>query len=246
MTSRVGRFPTTHWTLIARLKSTDAETVHRALEDLCTQYRFALYCAIRRSGIAHHDAEDALHEFLAKLLRLNAFADADAGKGRLRAFLGTALQRFLNNWRRDQARHAREVSFDAPVAGKGSPDVEIRYRAERFPEHDTPERLFDRQWARELLTRVLNRLETQYAERGKSAVFATLGPVLQRGGNLREEDTAALAEALGLSGGALRVTHHRFLKDYRALLEEEVFQTVAAREEIQAEIDHLMTVFGKV
>lgn len=237
-----GRFPTTHWTLIARLRSADAAEARRALDELVAQYHFPLYCAIRQRGLAHHDAEDALHDFLAKLLRLEAFAEAEADKGRLRAFLRTALSRFLANWHRDHAAQQREVSLDAPLHGE---DDERRYRAERFPDHETPERLFDRQWARELLTRVLRRLEEQYTERGKSDVFAALAPVLQRGGTLRDEDAPALAAQLGLSASMLRTRLHRFLKDYRALLEGEVFQTVSSREEVEAEIAHLQAAFRK-
>jgi DNA-directed RNA polymerase specialized sigma24 family protein len=237
-----GRFPTTHWTLIARLKSSDAAEARRALDDLVAQYHFPLYCVIRRRGLAHHDAEDALHDFLAKLLRLETLADANVAKGRLRAFLATALTRFLSNWHRDRAAQAREVSIDAPLHGE---EDERRYRHERFPDHETPERLFDRQWARELLTRVLHQLEAQYAERGKSAVFAALAPVLQRGGSLREEDAPALAATLGLNASMLRTRLHRFLKDYRVLLEAEVFQTVASRDEIEAEIAHLQGSFRK-
>ena len=107
-----GSFPTTQWSLIARLKSPDEATARRALDDLCTQYHFPLYCAIRHRGLAHHDAEDALHDFLAKLLRLDSFAGADAEKGRLRAFLGTALTRFLHNWHRDRAPLARDGGRD--------------------------------------------------------------------------------------------------------------------------------------
>ncbi len=226
-----GRFPTTHWTLIARLKSGDAAEARRALDDLIAQYHFPLYCAIRRRGLVHHDAEDALHDFLAKLLRLEALVQADEAKGRLRAFLGTALVRFLANWHRDHAAQRREESLDAPLHGD---EDERRYRAERFPDHETPERAFDRQWARELLTRVLRQLEAQYAGRGKSAVFTTLAPVLQHGGSLREADAPALAAQLGIGPSVLRTRLHRFLKDYRALLEAEVLQTVTSREEIEA------------
>jgi RNA polymerase sigma-70 factor (ECF subfamily) len=235
-----GQFPTTHWTLIARLKSADGETARRALDELCAQYRFPLYCAIRRSGVAHHDAEDALHDFLAKLLRLNTFSEADAAKGRLRSLLGTALRRFLLNWHRDEARRKRDVKEDAFGA-----DDERRYRTELFPDYETPEHLFDRQWARELLTRVLQRLGAQYTQQDKGRLFAALSPVLFRSGDLRDEDTAGLGAPLGLTAGALRVAYHRFLKDYRALLEGEVFQTVAAHEEVWEEISFLMASFRK-
>ena len=195
-----GCFPTTSWTLIARLRSGDEATARRALEDLCAQYRYPLYCAIRYRGLTHHDAEDALHGFLAKLLRLDA-PDPDAASS------------------------------------------EKRYQKERFPDHETPEVIFHRQWARELLARVLTLLAARYASRGKSAVFQALRPVLQAGGSLRGEETTNLAAALGLSAGALRVAHHRFLKDYRALLEAEVFQTVSSPEDVRQEIADLQAAF---
>ena len=237
-----GTFPSTRWSLIARLKSPDEATARRALDDLVAQYHFPLYCAIRHRGLAHHDAEDALHDFLAKLLRLDSFAGADAEKGRLRAFLSTALGRFLANWHRDHAARAREVSLDAPSP---VPDDEARYRAAQaqFPDHETPERLFDRQWACELLARVLARLGAGYAEQGKGTLFTVLSPVLRRGGSLRGEDSPALAATLGLSENGLRKANQRFLQDYRALLEAEVLQTVGSREEVDAEIAHLMAAF---
>jgi len=237
-----GNFPTTSWTLIARLRSADEAEARRALDELVGQYHFPLYCAIRRRGLAHHDAEDALHDFLAKLLRLESFAEADAAKGRLRAFLSTALGRFLSNWRRDHAAQLREVSIDAPLHGE---EDQRRYREERFPDHETPERLFDRQWARELMSRVLRRLEGEYAEREKGEIFAALMPVLERGGSLRDEDAPALAARLGVNASMLRTRLHRFLQDYRNLLEAEVLQTVTSREEVEAEVAHLQASFRK-
>ena len=242
-----GRFPTTSWTLIARLKSPDAAEALRALDDLVAQYHFPLYCAIRRRGLAHHDAEDALHDFLAKLLRLDAFAEADAAKGRLRAFLCTALARFLSNWHRDHADRNREVSLDAPdLRGESSPpDADARYLALLLPDHETPEQLFDRQWARALIERVEQRLAAQYSERGKTELFTTLAPVLHSGGSLRGEDTTRLAAVLGLSESGLRSALHRFLKHYCELLEAEILQTVATRAEVNEELAYLRAAFRK-
>jgi DNA-directed RNA polymerase specialized sigma24 family protein len=234
-----GAFPTTHWTLIARLKSPDTGIARLALDDLCAQYHYPLYCAIRHRGLSHHDAQDALHDFFAKLLRLDAFAEADAEKGRLRSYLGVALGRFLSNWHRDRAERSREVSLEEQeFVGD-----EARYVAERFSTDETPDRLFARQWARALLTRVLESLEADYARRGKSAVFVALRPVLRRGGSLRGEDTRGLAATLGKSETTLRKIHQRFLEDYRAFLEAEVLQTVASREEVADEIAQLQATF---
>jgi RNA polymerase sigma-70 factor (ECF subfamily) len=236
-----GSFPKTRWTLIHRLKSPDASTARRALEELCAQYYYPLYCYIRQRGLDHHDAQDALHDFLAKLLRLSAFAEADASRGRLRAFLGTALQRFLINWRRDQSHRDHEVSLDLALPGD---DPEQRYREEHFADTDTPERIFDRKWGHELLQSVLRRLGESYAARGRRPVFDTLRPVLLAGGSLRGGDSARLAASLAMSEGAMRVALSRLLGEYRAILEEEVLHTVASRAEVDAEIAHLVGVFG--
>lgn len=231
-----GHFPKTRWTLIGRLKSPDAAEARRA------QYHYPLYCYIRRRGLDHHDAEDALHDFLAKLLRHDTFAEADAAKGHLRSFLSTALQRFLINWQRGQSQRAREISVDAHPPGT---DAEERYRHESFTERDTPDRVFDRKWGHELLRRVLSVLGDSYAARGKTALFAALRPALIGGGSLRGEDTPQLAAGLGLSEGALRVAHSRLLIDFRETLVSEVLVTVGSTDAVDAEITHLLQVFRK-
>jgi RNA polymerase sigma factor (sigma-70 family) len=237
-----GRFPATHWTLIQRLHSGNDAVARRALDDLCAQYHYPLYCYLRRHGLDYHDAEDALHDFLAKLLRRDTFASADAGKGRLRSFLVTMLQRFLINWRRDHAERYRESSLDALPPGA---DPEQRYQLEEFTDYDNPETLFDRKWSHELLVRVLQRLRESYAGKGKEVVFEILQPVLQTGGSLRGHDARALAAKLSMTEGTLRVALSRLLRDYRAMLDEEVLQTVGSRAEVDAEIAHLLEAFQR-
>lgn len=236
-----GRFPTTHWTLVARLKSSDEATARRALDDLCSQYHYPLYCYIRRRGLHHHDAQDALHDFLAKLLRTRAFEEAEPEKGHLRAFLSTALHRFLINWHESTAQRRREVSTDADHL----PDVDaVRFEREKFTELDTPDRVFERKWAQALLRRVLTEVAATYAERGKTDLFEALKPVILRGGSLRGEDPAALAAKLGITEPALRKALQRALSDYRKALENEVLQTVASADEVEEEIAYLRALFG--
>ena len=237
-----GHFPATHWTLVQRLRSGDSAVVRRALDELCAQYHYPLYCYLRRRGLDYEDAEDALHDFLAKLLRLDAFAQADAAKGRLRSFLATMLQRFLINWRRDHAERYQETSLDTLPR---TDEAEERYQQEQFTEHDSPEIIFDRKWGHELLVRVLHRLGESYAQKGKAALFKTLEPILQAGGSLRGQDPAALAAGLSITEGALRVALTRLLRDYRTILDEEVLQTVGSREEVEAEIAHLLQIFRR-
>jgi RNA polymerase sigma factor (sigma-70 family) len=236
-----GRMPDTRWTIIARLHSGDEKQIRRALDDLCAQYRYPLYCYIRRRGLNHHDAQDALHDFLAKLLRVGAFEAAEEEKGRLRSFLLTCLNRYLNTWshRHD---HRHEISIEAEA---GLNEEQEQYQKERFTDDDSPDRIFERKWAQELMTGVMQHVRDKYAAAGKGSLFDALKPVLLSGGSLRGEDSAAIAESLGISGGTLRVALTRLLKDYRDMLESDVSQTVADGEKVAEEIAYLKRAFGK-
>jgi hypothetical protein len=123
--------------------------------------------------------------------------------------------------------------------------AEERYLREQLTERETPEVLFDRQWARELMSRVLTLLGERYAVRGRSEVFHALRPALLSGGSLRGGQVEELSVKLGISPGTVRITHNRFLIRYRSLLEKEVAQTVAGPEEVKGELEELMQIFAK-
>ncbi|MBL9131589.1 MAG: hypothetical protein JNG86_10345 [Verrucomicrobiaceae bacterium] len=240
-----GRFPTTEWTLVARLKHEDAEVCTRALNELCAQYHYPLYCLIRARGLAHHDAEDALHDFLAKLLRLESFNDLGAEKGRLRTFLAKTLERALiTRHHQEKKRAQREVSLDDTQAFPLDPDIENRY-AREISGGAAPDTLYDRKWCEQLLQRVLGTLEDEYAGRDKHRFFEVMRPVLLAGGSLRGHDPAALAATLNMTEPALRTALVRLLRDYRRLLEHEVRQTVDSQEAVEAEIADLMAALSR-
>lgn len=237
-----GHFPNTRWTLIQRLKDDREDVSRRALEELCSQYHYPLYCYIRRRNLDHHDAEDALQDFLAKLLRLGSFRTAEAEKGRLRSFLSTALSHFLINWRRDQRRQISSASLAIDI---DTAQLEDRYQQETFADSETPERVFDRKWSQELLRKVALTLKGNYQDRGKLELYLELQPVLFHGGSLRGEDTAQIAAKLNLTEGNLRVALNRMLKSYRDILESEVSQTVSDRNEVKGEISALIAAFNR-
>ena len=235
-------FPDTQWTLISRLRSQDAAISGRALDELCTQYHYPLYCYIRRRGLPHHDAQDVLHDFLAKLIRLESFQTAREDKGRLRGFLSTALSRFLSTWHTSHNKRAREVSLDEELDLSAA---EKRFQRERLSDDETPERLFERKWAHELIRHVLRRMKREHIARGKEALFEALKPVLLEGGSLRGHDHEAIAATLDMTPGSLRVALSRLLDSFRDLLREEVAQTVEDLAEVEDEIVYLMTVFER-
>lgn len=234
-----GNFPTTEWTLVARLKHEDVEISRKAMDDLCAQYHYPLYCLIRLRGLAHHDAEDTLHEFLAKLLRLGAFDDLAESKGRLRTFLAKSLDRFLiTHHHQENRRQKREISVSDTRFGI-DPKLQQRYEYEIATTKESPDLVFDRQWCQQLLQRVLMRLKDACSGK-KETLFATLHPVIVNGGSLRGHDPSAMAASLSITEVALRTALSRLLRDYRKLLVDEVRQTVALNDEVEAEIADLM------
>jgi DNA-directed RNA polymerase specialized sigma24 family protein len=236
-----GNMPTTEWTLVARLQSGNEVQARAALDELCRAYHYPLYGLIRRRGLDHHDAEDALHDFLAKLVRHDTFGVADREKGRLRTFLSMALQRFLSNWRRDQYRkRGREVSADAEAA---IAEAEGRYEKEEAGHHESPDLLYDRQWAQELMRLVMQRVRARYEAKGKLALFDSLCPVLLSGGSLIDHDSARLAAELNMRPGAMRTALMRLLRDYQEALRHEIHQTVEDREMARLEFQVLMAAF---
>lgn len=230
--------PTTQWSIISRLRGKDAVEANAALDVLCRAYHYPLYCQIRRRGLSHHDAEDALHEFFIKLLRLDTLGVADSEKGRLRTFLLVALRRFLANWQRDQQRHTRlEISTEAL---KDIAKSEERFQIDEAVHHESPDLLYDRQWAQELMRLVLQRLSESYTAKGRGKLFQALQPVLLSGGSLSDHDSGSLAAQLSMNPGALRTALHRMLEDFRTALRHEILQTVEDREMAKTEYEELM------
>ncbi len=236
-----GIMPTTQWTLIRRLQHADEKQSRAALDELCRAYHYPLYCHLRRRGLEHHDAEDVLHDFLAKLLRHESFGLANAEKGRLRTYLLSALKRFIANWKRDHERQReREISTEAMAAIAGA---ERRFALDEAAHHESPDRLYDKQWAHELMNRVLFRLRESYEAKGRGVFFDALRPVLVSGGSLMDHDSEALAKSLSVRPGTLRMILHRMLEDYREALRLEILKTVETQELARQELIVLMEAF---
>jgi RNA polymerase sigma-70 factor (ECF subfamily) len=215
----------------------DTTRARDALEKLCQAYWYPLYAYVRRRGHSPEDAQDLTQKFFARLLERNWLTTADPARGRFRSFLLGMLNHFLaNEWRRDQAQKrgggAQFVRLDT---------AETCYKNEPAA-HVTPEQYFERRWALTLLDLVLSRLSAEFERQNKPEMFALLKPCLV--GDRDSQPYAVLSEKLGLSEGAVKVTVHRLRKRYRQLLRDEVAQTVATPDEVEAEVRHLIAVLA--
>jgi DNA-directed RNA polymerase specialized sigma24 family protein len=228
------RFAATRWSMVLAAGDWRADSAgRRAMGELAGQYWFPLYAFLRRQGHTPVAAEDLVQGFFTRLLEKDALGAVDRSKGKFRSFLLASLKNFLaNEWDKQHAAKrggGRLLSLDAL-------DAENRYVAEPIDQL-TPDRVFERRWALAVLEQVLGRLRKEYEIRGQRELFATLEHVLVGG---EKACHAQAAGALGITEGAAKVAAHRLRKRYRALLREEIRQTVADEALVDEEIRHLL------
>ena len=223
-------FSPTRWSLISAVCSGDSERARPALEQLCQSYWYPLYAYVRRCGQTAEDAADLTQGFFAVLVEKELLTRADPGRGRLRNFLLTALQRFLRDDWRAQQRQKR--GGGAVLLSIDEATAEGLYARE--PAHvDTPEKLYHRRWALMLLERAILGLRDDYVQQGKGGLFEALKPALTEDPDA--DSAAATGAKLGMTAGAVRVAVTRLRARYRARLLEEVAASVDAQTE--AEVD---------
>jgi len=235
-------FVTTHWTrvLAARGESPDAQD---ALRELCAAYYAPVHAFIRQWRHGADDARDLTHEFFARLLAGRSLNQVDRGRGRFRSYLLGAAKHFLSDLR-DRERAAKRgggtapISLDSASAPGGDGDDSGRdwepADASGFP----PDAFFDRQWALNLLDRVLAALAQEHEQNGKAQEFEVLKPYLTSDADATSPSDAAAS--LGVSTGAAKVAIHRLRKRFRQLVRTEIGATVADVEDVRSEMDYLI------
>jgi RNA polymerase sigma-70 factor (ECF subfamily) len=148
------RFQTTHWSLVVSAGDRKSARADEALASLCADYWPPLYAYIRRSGHSLHAAQDLTQEFFARLLEKNYVQSADPERGRFRSFLLGAVKHFLSNHK--QAARAQKRGGGQPLLSLDFRSAEAAYQLEPA-DSQTPDRLFEQQWALLLLDRILQR-----------------------------------------------------------------------------------------
>ena len=201
------------------------------MEHLCRTYWYPLYVFVRRKGHGHEDACDLTQAFFARSLEKRYLRSVDAGLGKFRTFLLTSMTHFLaNEWDKSQAQRrgggCEILSLDAVGADE-------RYRLEPV-EPATPETIFERRWAQTVMGVVLDRLAGETEEKR----FEVLkGFLLEDMGSISYDQAAA---QLGVSVAAITSAIHRMRARFRALLFEEIANTVESPEAVEPEIRHLL------
>lgn len=219
----------------------DATGAHSSLCRLCENYWYPVYAFLRRSGHDRVAAEDLTQAFFVDLIEGNKLAAADSERGRFRSFLLTACRNFTSNVQRGQrtlkaggGQKPLPLNLDIALG-------ENRYR-QRSVDSWTPEQLFDRQWALELLDLAIDQIGNDYAARNQTKQFEALKPFIAPAGDLPKH--VVVAQTLGISVGAVKTAVHRLRHRFAQTLQEQVSDTLNDREDIKDELKILLDALG--
>ncbi len=231
------QFHTTRWSLVARASGPGDDATRVALDELLRAYWYPLYAFARRSGSPEHAAQDLVQGFFLALLEKDYVADADQERGRFRTFLIAAFRNYASKERAKAA--AQKRGGDRRILSIDFEDGERRYALEPVDD-TTPEALFERRFAYELLDRALARVGTEAQRKGEkhAARFQVLRPMLTGG---PRQPYTELADELGLTETAVKVAIHRLRRRYRDALRAEIAETVDDATEIDDEIRRLLS-----
>ncbi|MBN2438046.1 MAG: sigma-70 family RNA polymerase sigma factor [Deltaproteobacteria bacterium] len=234
-------FVTTRWTMVLAAADRSTPQAGQALEEICQLYWYPLYAYIRRHDHSPENAEDLTQEFFRQLVEHHWIGDADRNKGKLRAFLMTALKNFMaKEWRKASAKKRGggqlPLSIDTGIA-------EGRYASTTKSPSIEAEALFDHEWALTLLELTMQCLRSEYGDAGKQERFAVLKDGLFA--PHQDIDYSALAESLDLTVAATQVAVHRMRKRFRELYREEVAKTLPPDANLDEEIRYLAESLAK-
>lgn len=223
---------TTRWSMVVAAGDQSSD----ALAELCRHYWQPLYRFVRRSGYQTADAQDLTQAFFERLIEKRFIEAAQPERGRFRTFLLAALKNFAQNeWKKANRlkRGGGRVQFlDFSTADK--------FLADDTLSDGDADAQFDRDWAMDLLSHLMQRLRQDYSDSGKIELFEALVPYLSGGSErLPYQETAA---ANGMNVGQVKVYVHRLRKRYRELLEHEIASTVSSPDMIEDELRYLFDV----
>lgn len=227
-------FHTTRWSRVWQAKL-DSEPGRNALAELCEAYYEPVVAYLRNSLRDGDLAREVAHAFFARVLEGGAIQSADPERGRFRFYLLGAVKHFLASRReaeRAQKRGGGRSPLSLDAATSNSPALAV-------PDdpRQSPEALFDRQWAVTVLERAMRALDKECREQGKPDFVSYLRPWLV--GESSYGDQSAAAHAMGMSLSATKTAIHRLRSRFRQLVKAEVASTLEDPDAVEEEMEAL-------
>lgn len=232
-----GLFPVTMWSMIQA--ANQEEEALAGLERLARAYWRPLYVFARQRGATHDGASDEVQGFFEHLISSEMLRDVRRGDVRFRSF----LLRCFTNWLHNEHHRNKAAKRGGGVALLRLEELDSSSEEPALVEGQSPDKAFDRGWARALVDHAMQRLEQELEQRERSEFLLELrrrtfandgaGP-----------DWEEMASRHGMTHGAVRKAATDLRRRFGVLLRTEVRSVVATDEEVDEELRYLVTLLS--
>lgn len=237
-------FETTHWSVIQDARTQDDSRQRTVIDGLIRKYWKPIYCYLRRKGYNNETAKDLTQGFFHEIvLGKRLLQQADEGRGRFRAFLLTALNHYVTSVHRANVAGKRHPKAGImSLEGFDGESVHLKARDMR------PEDAYIYMWASVLMDSVLADVKESCTRDGKEIYWKVFS------GRVLEPITAGvnpiavtdLCSQYSIETkdkvSNMVVTVKRRLQ---VAMANRVRQHVASEEEVEQEIQDLMTILSR-
>jgi hypothetical protein len=164
-------FPPTRYSVIERMRSSDAGARREAFGDLVEGYWKPLYKYVRiQWRLSHDDAQELTQAFFSEALQKEWLSRYDPDKARFRTFVRLCADRFVMNMRQSASRvkrggNAETLPLDFPAA------EEEMARQQRTATLDA-EAFFRQEFVRTLFERAVGEVRSEYKTAGRDVPLA--------------------------------------------------------------------------
>lgn len=223
------------WSAVRGARAGSESEALQALEQLAVAYWPPLYVFARQRGADHHGAADQVQGFFEHLLSGEVLQRVERRESRFRSFLLAVFQNWLANQheravaqkRGDGAAHVAMAEFD-------SVQSDLALVAD-----ESPERSFDRRWARAVFDHAVARLDAELARKDRPVFFAELRQRLT-GPQAASPDWEEVAVRFGMNANAVRQAAHALRQRLGTLLKQEVRAVVSTEADLEDEFRYLV------
>lgn len=163
-------FPQTNWTLVLDQNCTGDEDPLNSLRHLAQIYWKPLYRFSRQKGASHEDAADHVQGFFEYLLSNEALSGLERRETRFRAFLLTCF----TNWVTERKREALTEKRGGMASFVTHEELEAMEKEPAGAAEDSPEKTYDRRWARAIYDNALKALDDEIYESERPAYLISL------------------------------------------------------------------------
>lgn len=213
----------------------DPEARRKKLDQLCRAYWNPLFQYAKRLGNSPENAKDLTQGFFAHMLEKGLFGKAEREKGKLRTLLLTAFNFFIRG-EYDKSTAEKRGGLEQTLSLDWLEESGESYQVEN-EDNCTPETMYEKRCALEILTAAAGSLEGKYATTGKQNFYNSLRQFITVSGNA--ESYAEEAAKLGIESGYYKVRVQRFRGEFKEALKAIVKETLpeeATDTDVQAEI----------